>query len=322
MKTHYLRTASLKLLSSVVFAASLLGGNAANADDIDFTAPTTYPESITWSAHQHEFLVGSVKHGNVGRITPDGRYSVFIHDDRLVSTLGLLVDDKRNTLWVTNADPGPGQRSSDATRGKLAGIATYDATTGKPRAYYDLSALEPGAHLANDLALDADGNAYVTDSFAPIIYRIDTRGHASIFARDGRFNAGKGFNLNGIVVHPDGYLLVDLTNSGQIFKIDIHDPTKISEVKLPAALTGADGLNLRDPQHLIVVQNSGIDRTTELSSTDGWQTARIVRTLKSEASMPTASVTENGKVYVLNSRIDTLFKAGSPTVDHYVLQQF
>jgi sugar lactone lactonase YvrE len=311
-----------KLLGGVTLAAGLLGAHVANAGDINFTAPATYPESITWSAHQHVFLVGSVKHGNVGKITPDGRYSVFIHDDRLVSTLGLLVDDKRNTLWVTNADPGPSERSSDATRGKLAGIATYDATTGKPRAYYDLSALEPGAHLANDLALDADGNAYVTDSFAPLIYRIDTQGHASIFARDDRFNAGKGFNLNGIVMHPDGYLLVDLTNSGQIFKIDIHDPRKVSEVKLPEALVGADGLNLRDPQHLIVAQNAGVDRTVELTSTDGWQTASIVRTQKSEASMPTASVTENGKVYVLNSRIDTLFKPGSPKVDHYVLQQF
>jgi sugar lactone lactonase YvrE len=322
MNTPNLRKNAAKLMTGVAFAATLLGSNIASAADITFTAAQTYPESITWSQRQHVFMVGSVRHGTVGKITPDGQYSVFIHDDRLVSTLGLLVDDRHNTLWVTNSDPGAGERTSDATRGKLAAIATYDATTGKPRAYYDLSAIDPGAHLANDLVLDAQGNAYVTDSFAPIVYRIDTHGHATAFAQDPRFKTGDGFNLNGIAMHPDGYLIVGNYNSGELFKIDIRDPSKIEQIGLSEALKGADGFNLLDAQHLVVVQNAGVDRTVELATTDGWKTATIVRTLKSENSMPTAAVKENGKVYVLNSRIDTLFKQGAPKVDEYVLQQF
>ena len=108
-------------------------------------------------------------------------------------------------LPLQSGDALPTVTLAYVTRGKLAAVATYDATTGAPRAYYDLSSLDPGAHLANDLVLDARGNAYVTDSFAPVIYRIDTKGHASIFARDARFKTGEGFNLNGIAMHRGGY---------------------------------------------------------------------------------------------------------------------
>ncbi|MDM8359163.1 hypothetical protein [Pandoraea communis] len=39
-------------------------------------------------------------------------------------------------------------------------------------------------------------------------------------------------------------------------------------------------------------------------------------------AMSTAAVRKDGHVYVLNSRIDTLFKSGSPKIDRYILQQF
>lgn len=322
MKIRNVLSHTPRLWAAAALTANLLAPNIAGARDIAFTAPQAYPESVAWSAKQHLFMVGSVRHGTVGKVTLDGHYAVFIHDKRLVSTLGLLVDDRRNVLWVTNADPGAGDRTGDATRGKLAAVATYNATTGKPLAYYDLSSIDPGAHLANDLTLDADGNAYVTDSFAPVVYRIDTKGQVSIFARDPRFKTGEGFNLNGIAFHRGGYLLIGNYNSGELFRVDVHDPSKIEPVKLPEPLKGADGFDLLDGEHLVVVQNAGVDRIVELVSTDGWRTAAIVRTRKSEQSMPTAAVKEDGRVYVLNSRIDTLFKPGAPKVDHYILQQF
>ncbi|HTH59624.1 MAG TPA: hypothetical protein VL689_05660 [Paraburkholderia sp.] len=70
------------------------------------------------------------------------------------------------------------------------------------------------------------------------------------------------------------------------------------------------------------MQNAGADRTVELVSNDGWRTATITRTLKSEQSTPTAAVTQNDSVYVLNSRIDTLFKPDPHPIAHYVLQPF
>jgi sugar lactone lactonase YvrE len=321
MRTLNSQISMRKSLLNMAIGAAVLASNVAMAGDIHFTADQLYAESLTWSSQQHVFMVGSVKHGTVGKVGPDGKYTPFIQDKRLISTLGLLVDDKRNVLWVTNSDPGAGDRSAEATRGKLAAVATFNATTGKPLAYYDLSKLDPGAHLANDLVLDAAGNAYVTDSFSPVIYRVDTHGHASVFARDPRFKTGDGFNLNGIAIHQD-YLLVGNYNSGKFFRVDLKDPSKVELVDIPEAIKGADGLHLIDGQHLVVVQNAGADEIVELLSKDDWRTAQIVRRKKSEASMPSAAVDADGKIYVLNSRIDTLFKQDAPKVSDFILQQF
>ena len=310
------------LLASVATAALLLVVAPALAQDIAFSSDNSYPESFTYSARQDVFLLGSVTRGLVARLDKAGAYTPFITDDRLVSTVGLLVDDATNTLWVTNSDPGAGARTAAATQGTLAAIATYDATTGAPKAYYDLGVLSPGAHFANDIALDAAGNAYVTDSFAPLIYKIDPAGKDSIFAQSPLFLSGDGFNLNGIAWHEDGFLLVGKYNSGELFRVSIADPTDIQPVKLPEALTGADGIHLIDAEHLLVVQNLGADRTLELTSTDGWASATITSQHASKRSMPTAATSVDGDLYVLNSRLDTLFDPKATKVGDYLLQQF
>ncbi len=310
------------LLAGVASAALLALAAPALADDIGFATDLSYPESLTYSAAQDVFLLGSVTQGLVAKLDKSGAYTPFIADDRLISTIGLLVDDESNTLWVANSDPGAGARTDAATQGKLAAVATYDATTGAPKAYYDLGALSTGAHFANDIALDGAGNAYVTDSFAPLIYKIDTAGTPSIFAQSPLFFTEQGFNLNGIAVHEDGYLLVGKYNSGELFKVSLSDPTDIQRVALPEALTGADGIHLLDGEHLLVVQNLGADRTVELTSSDGWTSATIARTEQSELSMPTAATGAGDEIYVLNARLDTLFDPKAEKVGDYLLQEF
>lgn len=321
---------SRTLLAGIAATTLLLAG-AAYAEDaaplaakaqVAFTADKNYAESMSWSAKQKRFFVGSVTHGTVGTVTPDGQYKHFINDDKLVSTVGILVDDSRNALWVANADPGAGSRTSAATQGKLAGVAKYDATTGKRLAYYDLGSLSEGSHFANDLSLDEAGNAYVTDSFAPIIYKIDTSGNASIFVQSPLFKDAEGFNLNGISYHKGGYLLVGKYNSGELFKVSIADPSDIQRVDLDAPFKGADGFNLSDDDHLYVAINFGIDKTVELVSTDGWKTAKLVREVKSLQSMPTAPTKVGKEIWVLNSRLDTLFDPKADKVSDFLLQKF
>ncbi|MCA6106827.1 hypothetical protein [Bradyrhizobium cenepequi] len=316
------------ILTGLAASAMLSCSAAAYAEttshppQIAFTANTSYPETASWSARQQAFFVGSVRHGTVGRVTIDGKYAPFITDEKLVSTVGLLADDAHNTLWVTNSDPGAGDRTQASTQGKLAGVAAYDATTGQRRAYYDLGSLKPGSHFANDLAFDTAGNVYVTDSFSPSIFRIGANGKASIFAENALFGEGNGFNLNGIAWHKDGFLIVGRYNTGELFRVNVADPKKVEKIELPEVLKGADGFHLVDDQHLVVVQNLGVDRTVELVSTDGWKSAKVVRELKSEMSMP-SSATQVGKdVYVLNSRIDTLFDPKAAKVSDFVLQKF
>ena len=92
------------LLASVATVAILALAAPAFAQDIAFNSDKSYPESFTYSAQQDVFLLGPVTQGLVAKVDKAGAYTSFIADDRLVSTVGLLVDDQSNTLWVTNSD--------------------------------------------------------------------------------------------------------------------------------------------------------------------------------------------------------------------------
>lgn len=306
------------------FAATVLtaalSSAASAAGDVRFTAEQAYPEGISWSAPQKRFFVSSIHQGVIGKVAMNGHYTPFIRDARLVSSVGLQFDARRNLVWAAVGDLGNSVRSSPATQGKLAALAAYDATTGERRAYHDLGHLVEGGHFANDLALDAQGQVYVTDSFSPVIYRLDTQGKASVFVRSELFT-GEGFNLNGIVWHADGYLLVNKHNSGELFRIGTTGTPDIQRVALPEALKGADGLLLLAPNRLAVVQNSGADRVVELVSNDGWRSATIASEQKTAGSFPTTAARVGKSYYVLNSRLDTLMTQGAARVSDYLLQK-
>lgn len=252
----------------------------------------------------------------------DGRYTAFINDDRLVSTFGIRVDDAHNRLWVVVGDVGASEHSSPATTNKLSAVAAYNPQTGERLGFYDLTTLKGGAHLANDVAFDGDGNAYITDSYAAVIYRISNTGSVSIFAETPLFRTGEGFGLNGIVCHPDGYLLVGTHNTGEIFKISIDDPSKVEQVKFTEPLMGADGITLVDGNHLAVTVNSGVGRVISLASEDGWISAKVVKTEQSVSTFPTSATVSGKDVWVLNSRLDTLFDKKAEKASEFFIQRF
>ena len=122
------------------------------------------------------------------------------------------------------ADCGPSIRTSAPASNPqpsgpkaLAAVGIYDLSSGKALDYVDLAPLAPAPHLLNGITVDAAGNAYVTDSFSPNIYKIDAEGRPSLFVHDERF-VGAGINLNGIVAHPDGFLLVIKKSDGGLFR--------------------------------------------------------------------------------------------------------
>jgi hypothetical protein len=133
---------------------------------------------------------------------------------------------------VAVSDPGAGLRTSPATAGKLAALGIYTLITGTRIKWVDLGGLLPGmAHFANDLAIDPQGNAYITDSFSPIIYKVDVNGNASVFMANERFATQPGeFGFNGIVFHPSGYLIVAFSKENKLFKFPVANPSGFSEV--------------------------------------------------------------------------------------------
>ncbi|MGQ6394745.1 hypothetical protein ACUNEX_00970 [Serratia sp. IR-2025] len=205
----------------------------------------------------------------------------------------------------------------------MAQVLEFNLDTGELQQTYDLSSLSRGPTLANDLALDAQGNIYVTDSFQPQIYKIDraTR-QVSILMRSARLMpadapaAAQGTQpyLNGIVSHPDGYLIAADYTRGLLWKVTLDNAPEISEIRLPQRLKGPDGLRLKNAHELVIVQSfpgakgSMSGDVMLLSSNDGWASAHITAVdTPPELDGPTGAALRDGQVWVVNSRYPRLF---------------
>lgn len=242
--------------------ALLLSGviQAQAAQRIEFSpdAAGAYPEGIAWNPRAGAFLVSSLRGGQLGLVYPDGRYRRFSTGKGLITTSGMLVDAERNRVLVCNEDVGVSLSSVPGTRNRVAQVLEFNLDTGALQQTYDLSSLSHGPTLANDLALDAQGNIYVTDSFQPQIYKVDraTR-QVSILVRSARLMpaevpaAAQGTQpyLNGIVYHPDGYLIAADYTRGLLWKVTLDSAPAISEIRLPQRLKGPDGLRLKTPMN-------------------------------------------------------------------------
>jgi hypothetical protein len=273
---------------------------------------TLFPETIEYDPARGQFLLGSFREGAIYAVADDGQVSLLVSDPRLCSVLGIAVDAERKRLWAVNADLGACRKPSVAGPKQLAAVARYDLTTGKALGYFELGRLLPGPHLLNGIALDEAGNAYISDSFASALYQVDTQGQASVLVRSPLF-AGDGINLNGLVVHPSGYLLVIKKSDGRLFKVPLAEPQRFSEVKINRALVGGDGLLLVSPRSLVVVANRTPQQTTNaafaLSSRDDWGSAVVVAEQPLGDDYPTTAVARDGKLYAVSSQLNQLIQA-------------
>jgi len=276
-------------------------------DVISFKKMALYPEGLEYDVKTNRFLVTSLHEGTVGTVTPDGHYQVLFQDSHMVSAIGLRVDKMRDRVLVCNSDPGVSIHTKKENQGKLAGLAVFQLSTGKLIKYIDLASLSNGGgHFCNDIALnEITGVAYATDSFSPIIYKIDADNNASILLKNDRF-VGKGFNLNGIVIK-DNYLIVAKDNEGVLFKVPLDNPEKFSEVKIPEKLVGADGLLWASDGALIVIANDDTNKVFKLNSVDNWTTAKIINSVPTGQVFATTGVDIHGNIYVLHAMLHVLF---------------
>ena len=126
-----------------------------------------FPEGLEYDSKNKRFLLGSAAEGTIFWVGDDGSHSAFIEDDDLRSSAGIHIDLANDRLLVVNTDPGV--YTGAAPEGSTASLAAYDLTTAERLFLTDLTELTAGdQQLANDVAVDMQGNAYVTDSLAGV----------------------------------------------------------------------------------------------------------------------------------------------------------
>ena len=283
-------------------------------DTLVGSAPTLHPEGIAFDPLRNRFLVGSLTHGTVSIVNPDGSVRTFVDDPTLITTMGLTVDLLRGRVLVVNGDIGRGDRSTPATIRKTAGLGIYSLFTGKRLRYVDLGALDPEhGHFGNDVAVSLDGTAYVTDSISGAIYRVPLFGQPSVLVRDDRLTpvvAGNG--ANGIVLHPAGFLLVAQSSGRALYRVPIEHPADLAQVTVNEAIGAPDGLLLEGRTGLLAIDNTRANRVLRLVSTDGWRTATVRDSMPWPDPAPTTMARSRCGVYVLTGRLD-LLQTGTPS---------
>ncbi|MHB8258965.1 MAG: hypothetical protein ACYDCN_09635 [Bacteroidia bacterium] len=294
-----------KNVISLILCALMMGfAKPASAQKIEFSAAQLYPEGIACDAKTERIFLSSLYLGKVSVVDAKGTYSVFCDDAKLITTIGMKFNPLNNKLYVLNGDAGMSKRSSPETLKKINQLVIINGKTGVIENTIELGGLFEGKHFANDLTLDKEGNVYITDSYSPVIYKIDTKNKASVFAKNDAFKPDStAIGLNGIDWNPEGYLLVVKTVEGTLWKVTMDG--KVTQVKLNGDVKRGDGILFTKPNELAVVQNS-LSKTAFLQTNDHWATANLLKDVKATGAFPTTATQDAKNVYIINSRLSEL----------------
>lgn len=296
----------LLFLVSAVPAAILLSLERATppGDSFRYRSGGLGRESVKWDDVGRRFLV-SFMEGGLGeiRVSADGGGSPAELEEIAVvrdldvagnASLGLAIDRPRNRVLVVIADLF-GHRYS--------ALAAYDLATWKRIFLTRLNG--PGEKsFADDVAVDPNGIAYVTDARLSKIWRVGVTGELQPPLESPLFIQDRWYKslvcLNGIVFHPHGFLLVVHTSSGNLYKVEIDkSPAAVKFVKIvDGSLLFGDGLELLSPTKLAVAGNYPSGRLVE--SSDGWETAAVIGKFSGGPAhrMATATTVKDGKVFI------------------------
>jgi sugar lactone lactonase YvrE len=325
MRTSLRFGGALVAIAGLTLMAPSAAGATRYPEVVAGHAASLHPEGIAYDPSRRAFLVGSVKHGTVSVVAPDGSTTTLVDDPRLPSTAGVHVDPFRGRILVTYGDIGVADRTEPNPELRRAGLGIFDLRTGAARHVVDL-AVGP-AHLANNVAVDRAGNAYVTDSASDLIYRVDPAGHASVFVRDARFAPQQPgtIGINGIVWHPDGYLLVGKYDTGTVFRVDTIGRPRVTEVRLDRPLVGIDGIALRGNGTLLAVTNSlaaptGADTVTVLGLRPAGRVAHELSSIAWPVPFPTTIAVAPFGSYAVSGELNVLLGGGG-TTDTFTLRR-
>ena len=277
------------------------------------------PEGIEYNRENQTFLLSSLNASPIIEVNLDGTFKPFTSGEKFpLSTAGLQVDHQRNRLLVASFNGIEMMDGDPKTKG-VSYLRIYNLKTGLLEKEINLSSLAPeaSAYFANDVAVDSNGNVYISDWYANLIYKVDLDGKATIFWKN---SSGIEGGPNGLDAHSDGYLLVSVIKvddkgiyeKSGLVKIPLENPTASTNVNISdRKFAGFDGMVITPKGNVVGVTNSGQtgggNMLIELSSRDGWESAEVV---ESRAITPstTVAITAENRNYVINQDFSDDFK--------------
>jgi len=262
-----------------------------------------YPESLS-STQDGTLYVGNIAQGGVLRIKPKAAPQVWIKPGAMgsASTLGVLADEPSNTLWVCSDDWSDAGIKVAGAKGGSA-LLGFDLKTGAGKLRADF----PGEHnLCNDIAIDAAGAAYVTNSDAPQVLRLPLGGkQLEVWFKDASLQPPpNGTGLDGIAFGRDGNLYINRYDAADLYRIDVEDGKagKLTKLRVSRKLVLADALRPLRPNVFRRIEGGGRLDTMTIKGDSA-----TIATLKDGYDTPTGVTAVAGTAWVSEGQLEYLF---------------
>jgi sugar lactone lactonase YvrE len=256
------------LVASFAIAPS---AHAQARSEITINDTDVSPENLT-SSRDGTIYFGSTAKGTIYRVAPGALRAepwILASATGLTNVLGVLADDKSNTLWVCQNSTGG--RGGTPVVGQTA-LRAFDLKSGAAKGTYPLPA---PSGICNDIAIGPDGSAYVSESFRGRVHRLRP-GAASL---DIWFIDAQSINaVDGLAFLADGSLYVNDFFNGKLFRIPVNaDGSAGAIAPIDASLpsTRPDGMRTAGPRTLIQAEGQG--RVTELTISGNRAEVRVVQ---------------------------------------------
>jgi sugar lactone lactonase YvrE len=180
----------------------------------------------------------------------------------------VLADDKTNTLWVCqNHTDG---RGGAPVVGQTA-LRSFDLKSGAAKGTYPFP---PNSGICNDIALAADGSAYVSESFGGRVHRLKPGAKAlDVWASDSALAV-----IDGLSFLADGALYANNFTTGKFYRVPVNPDGSagaVQPIETSMPFVRPDGLRTVGPRTLIQAEGQG--RVTELTINGNRAEVRVLQ---------------------------------------------
>jgi sugar lactone lactonase YvrE len=283
--------------------ASTIAQNATVETPIELPTSFQYPNGIA-HASDGTLYVGSITSGQILRVTPEGTDTFFPGNDQVFAATTLRLDESRGLLWGSSPDFLGTRGANGETVRRPPRVFAIDIRSGKIVRLIPM----PEGGFSNDIALDAAGGVYITDStLARIHYLAPGTDQLQTWATDERFRAER-IGLGGIARRSDGVLIVGHYSNGTLFKVTPQpqgQPT-VEVIRLERQIENPDGMQFAPDGSLILTEGameSGKGRLLRINISRSGTETNPIETLASDLQSPVNLTLAGREVWVTESQI-------------------